>query len=46
VVTLKAIPAKRSAFVGWSGACTGTAGCTVTLTQSKSVTANFRRKGR
>ena len=46
VVTLKATPAKRSAFAGWSGACTGTGSCTVTLTQSKSVTANFKRKGR
>jgi hypothetical protein len=45
-VTLKATPSKRSVFAGWSGACTGTGSCTVTLTQSKSVTASFRRKGR
>jgi uncharacterized repeat protein (TIGR02543 family) len=29
------------AFTGWSGACTGTGACTVTMDASKSVTANF-----
>jgi len=46
VVTLAATPAKRAAFAGWSGACTGTGACTVTLTQAKSVTATFKKKGR
>jgi List-Bact-rpt repeat protein len=30
-VTLNAAPASDSSFAGWSGACTGTAPCTVTL---------------
>jgi hypothetical protein len=45
-VTLKATPSKHSVFAGWSGACTGTGDCTVTLTQSKSVTARFQWKWR
>ncbi len=28
-------------FTGWSGACTGTGACSVTMTSDKSVTANF-----
>jgi hypothetical protein len=45
-VTLDATPNKNSAFAGWSGACSGTGPCTVTLTQGKSVTATFKKKGR
>ncbi len=40
-VTLNATPASGSIFVGWSGACTGTGPCNITMTQSLSVTATF-----
>ncbi len=41
IVTLVASPAADSNFTGWSGACTGTSTCAVTMTQAKSVTASF-----
>ncbi len=40
-VALSATPAAGSAFTGWSGACTGTGSCTVTMSQARSVTATF-----
>jgi uncharacterized repeat protein (TIGR02543 family) len=40
-VTLTAAPATGFTFSGWSGACTGTAACTVTLSASSSVSAAF-----
>ena len=40
-VTLTATPATGSTFAGWSGACTGTATCMVTMSEAKSVTAQF-----
>lgn len=40
-VTLTAAPALGSVFGGWQGACTGTGGCTVTLTAARFVTATF-----
>jgi hypothetical protein len=40
-VTLTVVPAAGSRFDGWSGACTGTAACTVTMDQARSVTATF-----
>jgi hypothetical protein len=40
-VTFTAAPAIGSAFSGWSGACTGTAACTVQVTDTASVTATF-----
>ncbi|MDC4223902.1 MAG: PA14 domain-containing protein [Candidatus Manganitrophus sp.] len=40
-VTLTAAPAASSTFTGWSGACTGTGTCSVTIDAAKSVTANF-----
>ena len=45
VVTLTATPGLLSAFVGWSGGCSGTGPCTVTLTGNTSVTATFRLLG-
>ncbi len=41
IVTLTATPDDGSAFDGWSGACSGTGECTVTMSQAKSVTAAF-----
>ncbi len=40
-VTLSQSAAAGSAFAGWSGACSGTGGCTVTMDQARSVTATF-----
>ena len=43
VVTLTATPMAGMPWVGWSGACSGTATtCTLTMTANFSVTANFR----
>jgi uncharacterized repeat protein (TIGR02543 family) len=41
VVTLTATPAVRSVFAGWSGACSGTGSCVVTMSQARSVVATF-----
>lgn len=44
VVTLTAAPPAGASFLGWGGACSGTAStCTVTMNGSKSVQANFSR---
>jgi photosystem II stability/assembly factor-like uncharacterized protein len=43
VVTLTATPDAQSMFGGWSGACSGTGTCVVTLDDSKSVAARFVR---
>ena len=40
-VTLTATPASGRIFTGWSGACSGTGGCSVLMNGAKSVTANF-----
>lgn len=40
-VTLTATAAAGSTFTGWSGACTGTGSCIVTMSAAKSVTATF-----
>ncbi|HYD40498.1 MAG TPA: cellulase family glycosylhydrolase [Anaeromyxobacter sp.] len=45
-VTLTANPAPAgSAFAGWSGACTGTGPCVVTMTANRSVGATFNGTG-
>jgi hypothetical protein len=41
VITLTATPTAGSTFTGWSGACTGTGSCVVTMNGSQSVTATF-----
>jgi hypothetical protein len=41
IVTLSAAPDSSSILSGWSGACTGTGACTVTMDADKSVTATF-----
>ncbi len=43
-VTLTALASESSDFAGWSGACSGTADCTVTVDAAKSVTATFTLK--
>src|SRR5207253_10632252 len=40
-VTLNAIPAKGSVFLGWSGACSGTNTCQITLGGDTVLNANF-----
>ncbi len=40
-VTLTATPTAPSTFTGWSGACSGTGSCVVTVDAAKSVTATF-----
>lgn len=43
VVTLTATPAAGSPWIGWSGACSGTAAtCTLTMNANYQVVANFR----
>ena len=40
-VSLTATPSGSDEFDGWSGACSGTGTCTVTMDQARSVTATF-----
>jgi phospholipase C len=40
-VTLTETPISGDTFAGWGGACTGTAGCSVTLSAASNVTATF-----
>lgn len=44
-VALSTSPAGGSTFAGWSGACTGTAACSVSMTAARSVTATFDASG-
>src|SRR6185369_14150903 len=44
VVTLHATPTTSSTFTGWSGACTGTGNCVVTMSQARSAIASFTLK--
>ena len=41
-VALAAAPSADSFFAGWSGACTGTGACNVTMDAAKSVGAQFK----
>lgn len=41
VITLTQTPASGYSFSGWSGACTGTGQCKVTMNKAKAVTATF-----
>jgi uncharacterized repeat protein (TIGR02543 family) len=40
-VTLTPAASSGSTFAGWSGACTGTGACTVSMTAARAVTATF-----
>ena len=40
-VTLTAAAGSGASFAGWSGACSGTGACTVSMTQARAVTATF-----
>ncbi len=42
-VTLRAAPAEGSVFAGFSGACTGTKACRLTMSEARSVTAAFAK---
>jgi len=43
VVTLTATAGTGATFAGWSGACTGTGTCAVTMSQARAVTATFNQ---
>jgi hypothetical protein len=40
-VTLTAVPGTGATFAGWSGACSGTGSCALTMTAARSATATF-----
>ena len=44
-VMLTAAAAAGSTFAGWSGSCTGSGSCVVSMTQARSVTATFTVTG-
>src|SRR5581483_9754083 len=41
IVTVTEAPAAGSTFAGWSGACSGTGSCMVTMNSNLTVTATF-----
>jgi hypothetical protein len=43
-VSLRAVPAKGYRLSGWTGACKGRAGCSVTLNADAKVRATFKRR--
>ena len=44
-VTLSAAAASGSTFAGWSGACSGTSTCALSMTAARNVTATFNTSG-
>src|SRR5262249_26510622 len=42
-VTLRATSGGGFAFIEWSGACTGTGSCSVSMTSAQTVNATFRK---
>jgi hypothetical protein len=42
-VVLRAVPARKAVFRGWSGACRGTGRCPVVLSGDRRIGATFRR---
>jgi len=44
-VTVSAAAASGSVFAGWSGACSGTAACVLSMTVARNVTATFNTSG-
>ena len=42
-VTLSANPGGGFSFIGWSGACTGTGSCAVSMTTAQTVNATFKK---
>ena len=44
IVTLTAAPTAGSRFAGWSGDCTGTGTCQVTMSAARNVTASFAQQ--
>jgi hypothetical protein len=44
-VTLTATPAQGMSFIGWAGACSGSGGCSVTMSAAESVSAAFTTGG-
>ncbi|MFZ1747023.1 MAG: fibronectin type III domain-containing protein [Nitrospirales bacterium] len=46
VMTLTPKPGNGWIFSGWSGSCTGTATCSLTLTENRTVNANFTKGSR
>ena len=41
-ITLEAMPDKGSEFIGWSGDCSGTGDCALTMSQARNAAATFR----
>lgn len=41
-VTLSATPSAGSTFSGWTGACSGTGACTLSMSEARQVTAEFQ----
>ena len=44
-VNLAAVPATGSVFGGWSGACTGSGSCSVSMSSAQNITATFSLAG-
>jgi len=40
-ITLVPVPLYGSTFAGWSGACSGTGGCTIVMTEDATIDASF-----